>query len=422
MPWPSLYQWLTGKRDDPSYMGWRALAYHNEAAVSRDVAGRLFTNPLHATAGELETFAACPFKHFLQYGLGLEPRQEEDDVSALDMGNVYHHVLERIVAELLKRRQNWADLSDAERDRLIHLAAEQIGQKLRGEILLSSARNRYLLHRIERTLGQVVQTHKAGAARGKMQPAFAKLRFGGGQGVPELTIPTPRGAEVRLSGKIDRVDLHDGSGQAVVVDYRLGEHKLPLADVYHGLALQLLTYLLVLESHGEALAGRKLTPAAAFYVRMLRRLGDVEHPAEALSLDDPLFHLKAKPRGLVAEDVVRTIDTSLTEGTTSDVIQCQLKKDGTFGSKAKSDLASAEEFAALLAHVRRRMGELADEILAGEIGVRPYLLGQSSPCPQCEYRPVCRFQSADGYRFLPAMNREDVLLRVREPREGASGG
>jgi ATP-dependent helicase/nuclease subunit B len=410
-PWPALYQWLATQPGDPRFAAWRSLAYSNDSVLSPDVAARLFHSPLHTTAAELESFAACPFQHFLDYGLGLEKRDDEQDVSAGDLGNVYHQVLERVVGHLLKRRQSWIDLTDEERDRLIHSAAEQVGQKLRGEILLSNARNRYLLHRIERTLGQVVQTHKTGAARGRLKPAHARLRFGEGGDLPELTIPTPGGASVHLSGKIDRVDLQQDGDQAAVIDYRLGKHELSLDEVYHGLSLQLLTHLLVLESHGQALTGRKLTPAAAFYVQMMRRLDDVSHPSEALALDDPALHLRAKPRGLLAEGMVRVIDVDFKEGT-SEVIHCSIKKDGAFGAKSRSDLASADEFSALMNHVRARIGLIADGILGGEIGIRPYLHGQTSPCPQCLYRPVCRFESAEGYRILPSIKREEVLNRV----------
>lgn len=424
-PWPALYQWLAMQSTLPSnsaidsvcFRAWRALSYDNTAALSRETAARLFANPLRTGVAQIETFAACPFRHFAQHGLQLQPRDEEHEVSALDLGNVFHHVLEKVVAHLLKQRKSWVDLSDAQKNKLVAVAVEHIGHTLRGEILLSSARNRYLLQRIEKTLGQVIATQKIGAGRGQFNPAYSNLRFGEGEALPEFSLPTPHHRELKLSGKIDRVDLHEDGNGFSIIDYRLGNRTLALDEVYYGLALQLLTCLLVLETNGEALTGRKLTPAAAFYVRMLRSLGDVDHPTEAISPDDPAFHLAAKPRGVVDERFLKSLDTHLETGA-SEVIHATLKKDGQFGAKSRSDLASADELAALLTTVRGHLGMLADKILDGEIGIVPYMLGQKTPCPTCEYKGVCRFESRVGYHQLPPLSREEVLLRVVES-EGA---
>jgi ATP-dependent helicase/nuclease subunit B len=420
-PLPVLYHWLATTRDSIPALtplltrAWPALGYENQAALTRDVAGQLWPEPFRGGVAEIEAFAACPFAHYLKYGLQLTQRREAD-VGPMDLGHVYHHVLEKVVADLLRQRKSWADLSDEQKQRVVRAAVEQIGHSLRGEILLSTARNRYLLARIEHTLGQVIATQKVAAARGRFKPAYAKVNFGPGESLPEYELTTPKGRDVRLSGTIDRVDLHDDGHTIAAIDYKLGQRTLGLAEVYHGLTLQLLTYLLVLEASGEALAGKKLTPAAAFYVRMLRWLGDVSHPAEALPIDDPRFALQAKARGLVHESFAREIDQHLQPGETSDVLHAQLKKDGAFGSKGRSDLADADEFAALLAHVKRRLGELADQILDGEIGIQPYMMGQKTPCPTCEYRCVCRFESA-GYRFIDPMAREDVLEAVKQVRD-----
>ncbi len=427
-PWPALYHWLAthpcddGSIDAVRFGALAALSYDNAAALSPDIAQQLFADPLRASVPQIETFAACRFKHFLRFGLELQPRPDDPDVSAMDLGQVYHTVLENIVGDLLKRRKTWLDLSEAQKQTAIRSAVERIGPTLRGEVFLSSARNRYLLHRIEQTLSRVIDTQKAVAGRGSFSPAFSKVKFGEGERLPEFTLTTPKMREVRLSGKIDRVDLHENGIDAVVVDYRLGQRALQLSEVYHGLSLQLLTYLLVLEANGQALAGRKLTPAAAFYVRMLRWLGDVKHPTEALNPDDPAFHLQAKARGVLDERVARAMDGALEKGASSEVIHARLKVDGTFGSKNTSDLADPEEFSSLLTHVRKRLGELADGILDGEIGIAPFMLGTLTPCPDCEYRGVCRFEARGGYNVLKGMPREEVLDAVKhDPKEAPHG-
>src|SRR4030095_4051649 len=133
------------------FRAWKALQYRNEAQLSRPVVAKLFASPLRASVTRIETFAACPFKHFAKFGLRLREREDDQEVSSLDLGNVFHHVLERIVETMLGERKGWADLREDQRKEMIASFAQQVGKDLRGEILLSNARNRYLLARIEKT-------------------------------------------------------------------------------------------------------------------------------------------------------------------------------------------------------------------------------------------------------------------------------
>jgi ATP-dependent helicase/nuclease subunit B len=286
--------------------------------------------------------------------------------------------------------------------------------------MLSNARNKYLLQRIERTLHQVIAAQREARGRGQFRPAYAELGFGveGGQ-LPPYRVTTPRGREMLLHGKIDRVDVLADQSDFAVIDYKLTGDSLALDRVYHGISLQLLTYMLVLQASGEKLAGRKLTPAAAFYVRLLRKLEDVKHPNEATPPDDPLFNLKVKPRGLFDIRALPALDSGLTTGS-SDVVQVFITKDGALGRRNTSDGAEQDEFAALLRHVHLRIGQLGDQILSGSIEIGPYRMGRQTPCPRCEYRPLCRFDpGVNAYHTLSSMSREDVLARLKE---GTNGG
>jgi ATP-dependent helicase/nuclease subunit B len=370
----------------------------------------------------LETFAACPFRHFLRYGLGLSER-EAQGVTALDLSRVYHHVLERLIGAAIRDGIDLTDPSAPVTEDTIHDYARQIGQALRGELMLSSARNEYLLARVEKTLAEVVAAHREMMRRGQFRPAQSGLRFDAsdatGHALPPLKITTPAGAGLGLRGRIDRVDVLPEGRDAAVFDYRLGSRDLSLQQVYHGLSLQLLSSLLAVADSAEA-AGRKLKPAAAFYLQVARGIGDVDHPSEALDVSDPRHLLRVKPRGVFDGTYLPALDKDITTGR-SDVVQVQVKKEGGFGNRRSSDVAEPAEFNGLLAHVGRKLGELADGVMSGEVGVAPYRLNQQSPCPQCGYKSVCRFDPAiNRYRTLQPMSKEQVLDEVAEG-EGAAG-
>ena len=427
--WPALYDWLATHEccddmiDVMRFRAWKALSYANVATLGQDVAADLFRSPLNASVSRIETFATCPFKHFVRYGLQLREREAEE-VTALDLGNIYHQILERLVKQMLQSRQDWTELSPAACEETIRTCARDVGKALRGELMLSSARNKYLLSRIERTLGQVVAGQRAAAQRNKLKPAFAELAFGRSDGrsqLPAFSVKTPRGNELLLHGKIDRVDLVENSAEFAIYDYKLTGNTLSLERVYYGISLQLLTYLLVLQASGQELVGRPITPVAAFYLRLLRKLENVKHPDDALPPDDPAFDLQVKPRGIFDAEHVTCLDSNLTSGSASDVIACRINKDGSFGNRNSSDVAETSEFRALLEHVRKRIGELGDQIIAGQAAVTPYRINRKTPCPTCEFRAVCRFDVAvNHYTILPGMKRDEVLQRVTTA-EGSHG-
>jgi len=184
--------------------------------------------------------------------------------------------------------------------------------------------------------------------------------------------------------------------------------------VLHGLSLQLLSYLLVLEANGQQLCGRAVDPAAAFYLQLIRKIEDVKHPDECLDHTDPAWHLKLKPRGLFDRRCLPALDKEVQTGW-SQVVHAYVKQDGTLGHAGRTDAAESAEFRALLDLAAKKLAEIGAGILAGRVEIAPYRLNDQSPCARCDYKSVCRFD--------PAVNRYNYLSNVtREEALGAAGG
>lgn len=400
--------WLGGDAESRRWLdaAGRASAYQNTAGLSADLVKRLFGQSLTASVSRLEAFAACPFKHFAQYTLRLQER-EVAEVTALDLGNVFHGVLELLVRRMVREKLRW---SDGPVEQMIPELVQEIGQTLRGQLMLSSQRNRYLLDHIQRTVEKILADQRfMDEQNNRLRPAGAEVEFGPGGQLPPLILETPGGRELMLRGRIDRVDLIEDQARAAVYDYKLNGKKLALDQVYHGLTLQLLTYLLVLQEHGERLAGRPVMPIGAFYLQLLHKLEKVKEIEE-----EPEESLSVKPRGVIDLDVAGELG-ELDEKGKSRLFAFELDDDGKAKNQHRGDGASHDEFTLLLNHVRSRLAAMADQVMEGQIEVRPYMLGKHSPCPWCEYRAVCRFEpAASGYRPLPTMRRDEVLKRLVE--------
>jgi ATP-dependent helicase/nuclease subunit B len=315
-----------------------------------------------------------------------------------------------MVRQMLPNKSVWDSIPPEKAQTMIRDLAQEIGQELRGEVMLSNARNQHMLSHIERTIAQVIDAQAAAGKRGRLAPWRVELEFGEGKPLGPLKLETPAGNTLLIRGKIDRVDKVQNGAAFAVIDYKYRGDALSLDRVYHGLSLQLLTYLLVLQRGGAG----KLTPAGAFYVKLLRQLEKVDHPSQATPLDDPLFHLKTKPRGLINWQHRQLFDADH-QAKSSDVVSLYIKNDGTLGNKNSCDGCESVEFDAILKLVERKLAAVADAIMGGAIDVKPYRLGDASPCVYCEYRNVCRFDPAiNHYNPLPPMKREEVLQRALE--------
>lgn len=392
------------------------LAGERVSTLNNETVQRIHAGALRTSVSRLETYAACPFQYFARHVLRLEERAEAA-LAPVDIGKVHHAVLEDFVRELAVRRESLADLPEEVWRQRLQESCERVAGRLTPDRFSARARDSYQLRRSAAQLARLIRAQRRAAQGGSARPRAAELAFGFDQegALPALMLNTPRGRTVRLRGFIDRVDLAELGDEVlgIVIDYKLTRDKrLELNRVYHGLSLQLLGYLLVLAQHGETLAGRRIRPAAALYVSLTSQLRSVAHPSEveAEMAEDPAR--SHRPRGIIHVDALEALDRTCGAGR-SRLYNVMRKKDGGLGDVGRSDAAAESEFDAMLAHTRWKMGQLADGILDGDVAVRPYRLGNFSPCSWCAMGAVCRFEmGVSDVRFLEPWSRSEVLERV----------
>jgi len=334
----------------------------------------------------------------------------EEEHLEIDLDRAFHATLSDLVSEMLRNKIDWSKLSAEAAAEMVEKYTQQVGKTLGGELMLSNARNQYLLKRIQDTLEQIIAQQREMAARSDLKTTHSNINYGSPQSqLTALRIKTPGGKEIELRGQIDRVDILEKEAAFAVFDYRLYADSLNLTRVRHGLSLGLLASLAIVQEQSQRLTSQKLSPAAAFYLKLLRQLEKVDHPDKAHAPDDPEFHLSEKPRGIFNSDHFKSLDNSCEEGSSA-VFAARLNKNGDFGNKYNTDVADAKEFAALLKEVRKQLGKLGEQIMEGEVGIRPYRLGTITPCSSCKYRSVCRFDaSINRYRNIQGMRRDQVL-------------
>lgn len=393
-----------------------ALKYSNEASLDGDAIQRLYGQPFRSSVTRLECFASCPFRHFAQYGLRLEER-EEHRLAALELGTVSHKIMEDFVREMMAEAESLHELEDDVIERRLQTKAVSAARELHDELLLGDARSRYLIERCSLDLGKFVRGLRSWSRRARFRPRAAELAFGlDEQGaLPALELTTPKGRRLNLWGRIDRVDVAElrDTWLAAVVDYkRQRDRRLSLCEVYHGLALQLVTYLLALQEHGRSWLGRPVEPAGALYLPLLYKNELVAHPGDASMAGEEAQERAVKGRGLLNGKHFEAFDTKTSSGS-SPIVSAYIRRDGAFGRLDTTDVAQGEQFRAVLGHVKSRILELGDRMFDGDIRVAPARLGRWMPCSYCLYRSVCRFDvQTNEPRTLREMKRTQALDRM----------
>lgn len=422
--WLDLYQWIVSdpelQEDCASILaavGYEEWLHRRGAPLGPDLARLLYGDRLVTSVSRLESFLACPFRHFAGYALRLQERAEFT-VSAPEFGLFYHAALSLFVRELEAEGLQWDTLTPDEALQRMNGIIDRLAPRLSGEILLSSPQHRYLLRVIRRTLHSSLAYLGEHVIHGEFRPVAVEVPFGEGtDGLPPVAVDLPGGERVLLRGRIDRVDAlqaPDGRWYVRVIDYKSSRHDLRLGEFYHGLALQLLLYLLAVVEGGEPLLPGTRVPAGALYFPVYDPLERVPAPIPP----DEVRRLRRKrfqARGLVSDspDVIRAMDVA-----GLGLIPAKLNKDGSV--RKNSPVASQDQFGLLFAHLKQVVRACGEQILQGEARVAPFRLGQQTACAYCPFHPVCQFDpavEAQEYRRLEKMDAPAVWQRV-----AASGG
>ncbi|MBC2723415.1 helicase-exonuclease AddAB subunit AddB [Desulfosporosinus sp.] len=408
------------------------LNQNQEVNLQRPLARRLYGKRLMASVSRLEQFAKCPFGHYARYGLRLRERSTYQ-LSSPNMGEFFHTLLHDFALQLKARGLDWGRLTKEESWALVNDLADQLAPKLQHEILLSSARNRYLTYKLKRTVHHAVRVLGEHARKGVFIPIQLEVGFGPNSTLPGVEIPLTEQDSLILSGQIDRVDAAflDGQVYLRILDYKSRELSLSLDSVYYGLNLQLLTYLNVAlqgaevllnttsalpsmeETQLEKTAFPETFPAGFLYFPVLEPQLEEQSPLNAEELEQHRIkavkvsgYLLANPRVLAA------MDSSFSSGQ-SDLLGLKLKKDGTFTKGA--NVLTEDQFTLLNSYLHQWFREKGEEILDGNISLYPYRRGKSTGCQYCAYKPVCHFDPylpENQYRNLSALKPEEVWARL----------
>lgn len=396
-----------------------AFRRYRESGLSRIVARALYGQQLENSVSRLETYAACACRHFLQYGLSLQER-EEFGFEASDMGTVYHAVLENFAGKLAESNLTWWDFTENFAAKAVKESVEAYAATYGETVLYSSARNEYAITRMSRILTRTVLTLQKHLKQGSFQPDDYELSFRFAEDLDSIHVDLSEDEKMHLQGRIDRIDVSEDTEHVYVkvIDYKSGNRKFDLAALYYGLQLQLVVYMnAAMEMESRKHPDKEIVPAALLYYHIDDPT--IETPVELTDeqINEQIL-AKLRMNGVVNSDpgVVERLDRYMQDK--SVVIPVEKKKDGSFS--ARSGVLSREEMQLISSYVDAKIRSIGREILDGKIAANPYEKGNEEACTYCAYKKVCGFDgSIPGYekRQLEDLDKQALMQRMQKTVE-----
>ncbi len=381
-------------------------------ALSSDL---LFGNTLANSVTRLEQFAACPFAHFMTYGLKANER-EKYEITMPQLGMIFHKVIELFSKRVQQRNVDWKDINDDLRVSWVNELVEYVIGEEQYAVFFDNSRNAYRLDRLSQMLNKALWAIGYQVSKGIFRPSDSEWRFDGKEhNLSTLNIELGDRKTMALRGTIDRIDQArvGDCHYLTIVDYKSSSHDFDLNKVYEGLQLQLLVYLNA-ACEVKSNDRNEVEPAGMFYFKIddpyisgPRRLEKDEADKQILS--------QMRMNGIVIDDptVIAALDNQFIKK--SSVIPVTKKTNGELAKSSKTMNSDALQL--VRAYTNQKVADLGKAIVKGEINPEPFKEKDRTACDYCNYKSVCKFdKQLDGfdYREIKGASDEDVLNKIKE--------
>lgn len=387
--------------------------YTNQAEkISLKSIKKMYGTTLKTTVSRLENYRRCPFSFHMTYGLKLK-ENEGFQMNAIDTGSFMHEVIDAFFEEIQNKNLNVKILSEEKILEIVDKIIEEILQTSKYYIFSSSAKFRLMTRRLKKVVKQSIKYIIESLRYSDFEVAGHELEFGSQNAdYDAIKLQLETGENIEIIGKIDRLDVGQLNDKEYVriIDYKSQIKKLDLNQVVAGLQIQLITYLdAVAEQKNSEQAGILYLGLVDSIVKAKKNLSEEEIEKE--------IRKNFKMQGLILADVnvIKMMDNQLENGY-SMAVPVYVGKNGEISEKLSS-VASKEEFEKLQKKVKEIIKEISQEILAGNISIKPYQYQGKTGCDYCQYKSICMFNpniKGNDYGYVNHRNHQGILNELME--------
>ena len=377
------------------------------SALAPESVSALYGKEFRLSASRAESFNKCRYSYFVKYGLRASPRKKaEFDGAAI--GTFAHYILENVVRDVKKLGGFASAPADACEELAERYLAEYCEKLLAGRE--KSGRFTYLLGTMKETVRRIVREVLDELRDSDFEPLDFELSFEDGGDLPPGVISSD-GTQIKLSGKIDRVDgwTEGDTLYLRVADYKTGSETFSLSNVWYGLGMQMLIYLFMLAEEGEGRYGKKIEPAGVLYLPAKDTI--LQLPRE--TTDEKIEEKRrenSKRTGIALDkpELLKAMDRSGAR------LVFKTKR-----GEAPVKVASAERLGMLAKLVKKNLADIGAELEKGSIGAEPCYIGSNRLiCEYCEFAAACPFDPGrDRPRRFKKISEDDFWQRLEKGGE-----
>ena len=422
----TLWQWFENRNTEKADSDYRMRLDAMERAgkirrgsLSRSAVRSLYGDRISMSASRLERLRSCHFAYFMEYGLKARARTAAT-FDAPQIGTFLHYLLEHVTREVLSTG-GFAVVADQELHALVRKYTERYVEEELRNFSEKSDRFRYLFNRLQRTAYSVVDQVADEMRHSDFIPLEFELSFGDRGTLPAVVISEPD-AELRINGKVDRVDgwIKDDKLYLRVVDYKSGKKAFDLSAVKLGLDIQMLLYLFTLQKSGKEYFGKEIEPAGVLYLPARDEILSAERNIPAEKLDSERKKtLKRSGLLLSQPEVLRAMEHDALEK--PQYLPVRVNKNG----ELSGSIASAAQLGKLGQYIETLLHQISDEVRQGNIDADPCCHNEDDRfCRFCDWADACHFQDGrDGdhlHYILPVKQEEFWALMDQESKRGGN--
>ena len=357
----------------------------------------LYGKRLKINASRAEKFFSCKYAFFCEHGLQIRPHRKAE-FSPAEYGTFVHFILQQTIEAVLSG-EGFRHTDDNRIQVLARSFIHQYEQDVLSDFAEKNERFVYLFKRAEEDAVRTVLDTARELRKTDFVPLAFELNFGDRSLFPPIRLKNDK-ASVLLTGVADRVDgwENDGIVYIRIFDYKTGEKKFSFSDLWYGMSLQLVLYLLALDGNPEAASvalklpqGTKVCAAGAVYQQARSKYISLDGGADIATARKE-HEKKLRRSGFVLGSSGIPDAWEIGE----EKLYSPLKYNKN-GEPTGDSLLTFEEFDLLFRHTKIRLNEMAESIRAGVITADPCRMGSEEPyCRFCNLKGFCGFEDGEN--------------------------
>lgn len=361
--------------------------HHNlNLRIPSDTALKLYSKTLNVSPSSIETYAKCPFYHFILYGLKLKVK-EKYLFDSREVGTFVHYLLENVIKN---------DIDNIKEENTYEIIKKYSLSYLKDNGKIIDNKTKYLIEELSKSTLNVIKMIVSEQEKSRFKPTFFELKIDDNSTVAPLSVKLLHGT-LNINGIVDRVDTYqdDENFYYRIIDYKTGEKKFRLDEVLMGLNLQMLIYLLAIKN-SHSFTDKKMIPSALLYYPALLK---ESKSSRGLTLEEKekSVYDRLKMNGIInsSSDVLDLFGEDL-KCYTDSFVRDKLSFEKVF---------SMDDINNVFEYMINTIKTIGNSILDGKISVSPVEDG----CKYCKFSSICKFdKKIDKTRKIKSYKNTEV--------------